>query len=81
MNTIAEVGISRLEKVLVQDKTKNPNFVCQVLRSDIKQLMNNYAEVDGDIFVDVSLTETGYNFFIKCSARRLKSFGSLPERL
>lgn len=77
--TVADVGRTRLEKVLHKDKLKEPAKICEVLKSDITKVARNYCELDGEIFVGMNTDKDNFNFCITFSARRLKTFGSLPE--
>ena len=79
--TFADIGKTRLEKVLFKEKANHPAKVCEVVKSDLKGLMNNYAEVDKDISVDIDTDEDGFIFNISVHASRLKTFGSLPDIL
>lgn len=79
--TYADIGKTRLEKVLFKEKANHPTKVCEVVKSDIKTLMNNYAEVDEDVNVAIDTDKDGFVFNIQVHAKRLKTFGSLPDIL
>ena len=77
--TVADIGRTRLEKVLNKDKLKEPAKICEVLKSDIKKLAKNYCELDSDVKVVMTTEKDSFNFNVSFSASRLKTFGSLPE--
>ena len=76
-----DIGKERLEKVLFKEKAQHPEKVCEVLKSDIKKLISNYADIEEDANVTMQTTNEGFEFDIKVRVIRLKSFGSLPDIL
>jgi len=64
----------RLDNVLKKDKEINPDFVKEVLKSDIFYLLNNFFEVNFfDIEVKISVNENKkYSINISALGDRLK---------
>ena len=79
--TFADIGKTRLEKVLFKEKAQHPEKVCEVLKSDIQKIIANYAELEEDAIVTLQTTNDGFEFDIKVKVSRLKAFGSLPDLL
>ena len=78
MFTIADIGSKRLEKVLVKDKTEDPKKLAETLKSDILNLLQNYMEVK-DLTVNFDVNTEGYYLTINAEAKRIKTFGILPN--
>ena len=74
---IAGIGERRLEKVLIKDKKENPKKMCDILKSDLKFLFENYMEIN-NLDLDFEMVDGKYQAEIKVQAKRLKGFGSLP---
>lgn len=74
---IAEIGGKRLERVLIKDKKENPTRMCDLLKSDLKFLFENYMEIN-NLDINFDIEDSVYQIQIKVQAKRLKSFGSLP---
>lgn len=68
-NNLAE----RLEKVLMQDKLSEPNKLLPALKSDIRDILREYSELNQDITLDVQEAEEGYNLVVFASIRRFKA--------
>lgn len=75
---ISDVGDHRLVRILAGDKGQNPEKICSLMSSDLKKLLNCYAELEGD--VEVEMIEEGGLFYleIKAKANRMKGLGILP---
>ena len=70
----------RLNSIIKKDKTKNPQYFIDVIKSDLYYLLNNYFEVDfEDIEVGISLNEEKYHIKVSSLAERLKTMKVLPE--
>jgi len=74
---IAEIGGKRLEKVLIKDKKENPTKMCDLLKSDLRFLFENYMEIN-NLDLNFEIVDSRYQIQVKVQAKRLKSFGSLP---
>lgn len=64
----------RLNNVLKKDKEINPDYIKEVLKSDMYYLINNYFEVDFfDIDVKICVDENKkYNIRMEAKGDRLK---------
>ena len=75
---ISDVGDHRLVRILAGDKGQNPDKICCMMSSDLKKLLNSYAELEGDVEVEM-IEENGLFYLeIKAKANRLKAVGILP---
>lgn len=74
----SEFGDNRLVKILAGDKGQNPEKFCSLLSSDLKVLLQSYAEIDGEVEVELVSQGDGYYLNIKAKAERMKSLGVLP---
>jgi len=79
--TPASENINRLKRVLIADKHFNPENIKRVIRSDVYNLLKNYADImPEDVFLDIEITGGGeYEITIKAECKRLKIFGALPD--
>lgn len=69
----------RLNSIINKDKTKNQDYISNVIKSDIFYLINNYFEVEfKDIEIQITNIETCYQIEIKCKGDRIKLFKTLP---
>ena len=69
-----------LDAIIQKDKSTNPKYLIDVIKSDIYYLMNNYFEMDfDDIEVDISVVEDKYKIEIECFGERVKTMKTLPE--
>ena len=75
---IADVGDHRLVRILAGDKGQNPEKICSLLSSDLKKLLQCYAELDGDVEVELIQEDGMFYLDIKAKANRMKSLGVLP---
>lgn len=74
--SIAQIGENRLKRVLVEDKQNNPQKLCEVLKSDFKNVVDCYVE-DAVIEIQPSQSEEGVVFDVIIRCTRVKSFGVL----
>lgn len=75
----AKVGLERIKKVLLKDKTGAQEDVIAVIRSDLADLLDNYFEVDPlSIGASVEVDEFGY-YKILLSARAYRVRGLRRE--
>ncbi len=65
----------RLENILSQDKIGDPQHVCEVLKEEIKPLIESYIELDSDIRVRFKKEGDKNIFWIEFLAERVKPFG------
>lgn len=75
---INDVGDNRLVRILAGDKRQNPQKICSLLSSDLKVLLESYAELDGDVEVELLCEDGTFYLDIKAKANRMKSLGVLP---
>ncbi len=73
--------INRLENVIKKDKQVSPQYMKDVIKSDIYYLLNNYFEVQfGDININIDLTENNmYSININALGDRMKAMKILPR--
>ena len=69
----------RIEFMLEKDKIVNPQFVCQVLKDELKPIISNYLSLNGDIQVRFKKENNKNIFFIEIDADRVKPFGYIPS--
>lgn len=73
LNNLNEVCVSRLKTVLLMDKNENPQKIKNVIKSEIKNILKNYMELD-DLDFDLSLfvNKVGlYELNIHCLSKRI----------
>lgn len=73
--------INRLDNVIKKDKKINPQYMKEVIKSDIFYLLNNYFEVEyDDIDINIDLTENNlYALSITAIGDRMKAMNILPR--
>ena len=73
--------INRLDNVIKKDKKINPQYMKEVIKSDIFYLLNNYFEVEyNDIDINIDLTENNlYALSITAIGDRMKAMTVLPR--
>lgn len=73
--------ISRLDNVIKKDKQINPQYMKDVIKSDLFYLLNNYFEVKyEDIDISINLTENNmYAIDISTIGDRMKAMQILPR--
>lgn len=73
--------VNRLDNVIKKDKKINPQYMKDVIKSDLYYLLNNYFDVVFDnIGLTINLTENNmYAIEIKAVGDRLKSLQILPN--
>lgn len=79
MRTIAEIGNDRLINVLVRDKNQSPARILNILKSEITEIFNSYAELDDEIVINMKTERGRVSFEIKAVANRIKDFGQIAE--
>ena len=68
-NNLAE----RLEKVLMQDKSIEPNRMLPALKSDLRDILREYAELNQDITVEVEEDADGYSIIMVANVIRFRA--------
>ncbi|MBQ7797956.1 MAG: cell division topological specificity factor MinE [Clostridia bacterium] len=73
--------INRLDNVIKKDKQLNPQYMKDVIKSDIFYLLNNYFEVEyDDIDIAINLTDNNvYAININAIGDRMKAMQVLPR--
>ena len=73
--------VNRLDNVIKKDKQINPQYMKDVIKSDIFYLLNNYFEVEySDIDITINLTDNNlYNININAIGDRMKAMQILPR--
>ena len=73
--------VSRLDNVIKKDKKINPQYMKEVIKSDIFYMLNNYFEVEfGDIDISIDLTKNNmYMLKINALGDRMKAMQILPR--
>ena len=69
----------RIQSVLNSDKISDPQTLCQVLRDEIKPIVENYLSLSKDFKVRFKKEEERNIFFIELEADRVKPFGYIPR--
>ena len=70
----------RLDCLIRKDKSTNPKYIIDVIKSDFFYLINNYFEVPFEnIDINVELIEDNYQIQISCLGERIKIMKTLPE--
>ena len=70
---------NRIEFMLEKDKIVNPQFVCRVLKDELKPIISNYLSLNSYIQVRNKKEKTKNIFFIEIDADRVKPFGYIPS--
>lgn len=73
---IAQIGENRLKKVLIDDREQSPEKLCDVLKSDIKNVAKSYME-NPNISIETFDENEDIIFLVKVSTKRIKSIGVL----
>lgn len=73
--------INRLNNVIRQDKKVNPQYIKEVIKSDIFYLLNNYFEVEyEDVDIDINVDNSNlYKILISAKGDRIKTMQVLPR--
>ncbi len=77
-NPLAKEMTSRLEKMLVNDKTQAPEGFEKLLCYDLERLLNDYFELSTNVSLQISLAhDSEFEISIKTNATRFKSFSMI----
>lgn len=68
----------RMDYILNEDKICDPQTVCQILKEELKPIINNYISLKNDIVVRFKKENNKNIFFIELDAERIKPFGYIP---
>ena len=79
MRTIAEIGNDRLINVLVKDKNQSPARILNILKSEVTEIFESYAELDDEIIINMRTERGRISFEIKAITNRIKDFGQIAE--
>lgn len=70
----------RLGSIIQKDKKTNPQYLIDVIKSDLYYMLNNYFEIDFDnISVQINHENEKYNITILAFGERLKIMKVIPE--
>ena len=69
---------NRIENILEQDKLFSPQAICDVLKEEIKPIVENYINLQDDIKVRFKKENNKNIFFIEIDANRTNPFGYIP---
>lgn len=62
----------RLENALMQYKSAQPNKLLPALKSDLRDILREYAELNGDIDVEILENDDGYEINLIGNIKRFK---------
>lgn len=68
----------RMEFILDNDKICDPQYVCDILKEEIKPIVENYINLQNDIRVRFKKEDNKNIFWIEINADRIKPFGYIP---
>ena len=68
----------RLDTILTNDKISDPQHICEVIKEEIKPLIESYINLESDIKVRFKKDKNKNVFWIEFSADRIKPFGYIP---
>jgi septum formation topological specificity factor MinE len=66
----------RLDRVLLQDKSASPQRLLPALKSDLRDLLRQYGELENDIVVELQEHDGGYHIILAAKVSRFKSYGN-----
>lgn len=69
----------RLGFILDNDKMKDPQYICQVLKDELAPIVNNYINLQDEIKVKFKKEDNKNKFLIEIDAERIKPFGYIPN--
>lgn len=68
----------RMEFILDNDKMCDPQHICDVLKEEVKPIIENYLNLQNDIKVRFKKEGNRNIFWIEIYADRIKPFGYIP---
>lgn len=69
---------TRINRMLDNDKMCDPQRVCEILKEELKSVIDNYLVLQKDITVRFKKENNKNVFFIELDAQRIKPFGYIP---
>ena len=69
---------NRLENILTCDKIGDTQSICEVIKDEIKPIIENYLTLQKDISVRFKKENNKNIFFIEIQAERTRPFGYIP---
>ena len=69
---------NRIEYILDNDKMNDPQILCDILRDEIKPIVENYLNLNSEIMVRFKKENNRNIFFVQIDADRIKPFGYIP---
>ncbi len=68
---------SRLSSVIEKDRLIITSETSSLIVYDLKRLLNNYFNVEGEVKLNVNAKSSGYELSITANASSIKNFGVL----
>lgn len=68
----------RMNFILNKDKMCDPQMVCEILKDELKPVLENYISFKHDINVRFKKENNKNIFFLEVEAERIKPFGYIP---
>lgn len=65
----------RMDYILDNDKFFDPQQICEILKDEVKPIIQNYLSLEEDIKVRFKKDNAGNLFWIEIPAKRIKPFG------
>ncbi|NLK17327.1 MAG: hypothetical protein GX304_02225 [Clostridiales bacterium] len=76
-----EIELSRLKKMLMQDKSSAPSQLAEVIKSDVYSALSSYMDLfSDDLKVLIDCDDAGYHVIISARTHRFKQIGILPKK-
>lgn len=66
----------RLCRVLMQDKSAEPKRLLPSLRSDLRDIIREYGELNKEITLEIQESDEGYDLILVASIKRFRSYGN-----
>ena len=67
----------RLNTVLKQDKCSNPAKLLPALKSDLRDVIREYGDLDNDVAIEIQDVDDGFNIMLVAKVARFKSYGNM----
>ncbi len=68
----------RMNYILNNDKMCDPQQVCQILKDELKPVLENYLALKNEINIRFKRENNKNIFFLEIEAERIKPFGYIP---
>ena len=75
--TIAQIGKNRLERVLNSTREQDIKKLLNLLKSDIKTVLESYAIVSGDVEIEIDEEQSEIVITMQSKLERFKTFGTI----